>query len=73
MEAETTFVGAEGSIVLHTVAEVDLGLTFIVNPHNAELEDTVGLNNALDNLSGLEFGVLVVFFFDGFQDFANGL
>ena len=73
MEAETAFVCTEGSIVLHTITEVNLGLTLVVNPNNAEFEDTVGLNNALDNLGSLKFGMLVVFFLDGLQDLAYSL
>ena len=73
MEAETALVGAESGVVLHTVAKVHLGLTLVVNPNNAEFEDTVGLDNALDNLVGLKFGMLVVFFLNGFQNLADSL
>ena len=73
MEAETALVGTESGVVLHAVAEVDLGLALIVNPHDAELEDTIGLHNALDDLSSLELGVFVVLFLDGFQNLADSL
>ncbi len=73
METETAFVCTEGGIVLNTITEVHLGLTLIVNPNNAELEDTVGLDKTLDNLSSLVLRMLVIFFFNSLQDLTNGL
>jgi len=73
VETETAFVSTEGGIVLDTITEVHLGLTLIVNPNNAELEDTIGLDKTLDNLSSLVLRMLVIFFFNSLQDLTNGL
>ena len=73
METETTLVGAKGSIELHAIAEVGANLALIVDPGHAEGEDTVGLDDALNNLVGLELGVFVVFFLNGFKNLADSL
>jgi len=41
MEAETTLVWTESGVELHTVTTVDLELTLVVLPNNAELNDTL--------------------------------
>ncbi len=73
MEAETTLVGAESGVELHAVAEVGAHLTLIVDPGHTEGEDTVGLNNTLNDFVLLELGVFVVFFLDGLKNLANSL
>ena len=56
MEAETTLVGTEGRVELHTVAFLDLALVLVVLPDNAELDYTLGDGDDLESL--LVFGVL---------------
>ncbi len=73
METETAFVSAESGVELDAVTKVCANLTLVVYPSHTECEDTIGLYNTLNDLGSLEFGVLVVFFFNRFQDFANGL
>ena len=73
METQTAFVGTDGAVELHAVAQVGLNVPFVINPRDAEREDTVGLDDTLHDLGLLEFGVLVVDTLDGFEDFAHGL
>ncbi len=69
METETAFVCAESCIVLYAVTEVVLNNTIVVNPSNAECEDTIGLNQALDDSCLFKFRMLVVNVFDSYEDF----
>ena len=73
MEAETALVRAERGVELHTVAQVRADLALVVDPGDAEGEDAVGLHEALDDLSLLELGVLVVDVLDGLEDLADSL
>ena len=73
VETEATLVSAEGSVVLHTVAQVGLDFAIAVNPSHAEREDTIGLNDSFDDLGLLELRMLVVNFFDAFEHFAHCL
>jgi len=73
VEAETAFVSTEGGVELHAVAEVGLDFTLVVNPSHTEGEDTIGLNDALDDLVSLKLGVLVVFLLDGLKNLADSL
>ncbi len=73
VETETTFVGAEGGVVLDTVAEVRLDFAIAVNPSHAEREDTIRLDESFDDLGLFELRVLVVDFFDAFEHFAHCL
>ena len=73
VETETTFVSAEGGVVLDTVAEVRLDFAIAVNPSHAEREDTIRLNESFNDLGLFELRVLVVDFFDAFEHFAHCL
>ena len=73
METETAFVCTKSGVVLHAITEVGLDFAIAVNPSHTESEDTIGLNQALDDLSFLKFRMLVVNFFDGFENFLNRL
>lgn len=57
VETETTLVGAESRVELHTVTLVDLALALVVLPDNAELDDTLGDGGDLKGL--LVLGVLL--------------
>lgn len=57
VETETTLVGAQSRVELHTVSAVDLGLALVVLPHNAELDHALGDGD--DSQSLAVFGVLL--------------
>ena len=59
MEAETALVGADRAVELHAVAAVDLHLAAVVHPGNAEHDDALRLDKALDQAGSLPLGVLV--------------
>ena len=73
METETTLVGAEGGVELDAVAEVGANLTLVVHPGHTEGEDTIGLNDALDDLGFLKLRMFVVRFLNGLKNLADGL
>lgn len=55
MESETALVGTEGRVVLDTITTVNLEVSLVVFPGNAELDDT--LRDGDDLEGGAEFGV----------------
>ena len=57
MEAETTLVGAESGVELHTVPLVDLALALVVFPDHAELDDALWNRADLEGL--LVLGILL--------------
>ena len=59
MKAQSALVGADGGVVLHAVAAVDLHLSGIVHPCDAERDDPVGLDEALKDGVSLPLGVLI--------------
>ena len=73
METDTTLVRANGIVKLHAIAEVGLNITVIIGPGNAESEDTVGLNKALDDTGLFKFRMLIVDFFYAHKHFLNCL
>ena len=56
MEAETTLVWPESRVELDTITAVDLWLSLIIFPDDAELDDALGDGDDLQG--GLVFGVL---------------
>ena len=56
MEAETTLVWPESRVELDTITAVDLWLSLVVLPDDAELDDSLGDGDDLQG--GLIFGVL---------------
>ena len=64
METQTALVRANGTVELHTIANVHLNLALVVDPGNAERGDALWLHDTLHNLSLLKFGVLIVHVFD---------
>jgi hypothetical protein len=57
VESETTLVGAESRVELHTVTIVDLAFALVVLPDDTELDDALGDGGDLEGL--LVLGVLV--------------
>ena len=50
MEAQAALVGADGAVHLDAVAPVDLDLALVVDPGDAEHDDALGLDDALEDL-----------------------
>ena len=50
METDTTFVRSNSCIELYTVTQVSLYITCIVYPSNTECENSVWLNDSLNDL-----------------------
>ena len=65
METDTTFVRADGIVMLYTVPHIGLYVTFVVYPCNAELVYAVGNAKTFNQVGFVEFGVFVVLFFNG--------
>lgn len=57
METQTSFVGTEGGVELDSVSTVDLQLSLIVFPDDAELDDALGDGDDFEG--SLVFGVLL--------------
>ena len=73
METDAAFVGADAVVVLHTITHIGLYFSLVVHPIHAELVDTVGDAEALDELHLLKFRVLVVLFFNCGEHFFDSL
>ena len=73
MEAQSALVGADGGVVLYAVAAVDLHLSGVVHPCDAERDDPVGLDEALKNGVLLPLGVLIDNAFETFEKFTDAL
>lgn len=57
MESKSTLVRAQGRIELNTVSSVHLHLSFVILPHDTELNDAFG--DCCDLEGGLVLGVLL--------------
>lgn len=68
MEADTTFVRADGIVVLYTVTHIGAYVALVISPCYTELIYTIGDAEAFDEVCFVKFGVLVVLFFDGTQN-----
>jgi hypothetical protein len=73
MEADSTFVRANGIVELNPVTRVGLDFAIIVNPSNPKLKDAVGLGNALDDFVRIVLWVFVYKVHNGFQYFFYSL
>ena len=73
MKPYATLVGTDGVVELHAVAQVDVNLTRIIHPRHAKRKDSVGLDQALDQLRPLELRVLIVDVFNRNQHLAHRL
>ena len=62
MQTKASLVGANGAVELNAVAGVDLNLSLVVNPRNAEF------NLSFRIYQTFQKGVFPVFFFIGFDD-----
>ena len=57
MEAQATLVRADRAIHLDAEAAIDLDLSLIIEPRNAEHDDSLGLDDALKNAGLAIFGM----------------
>ena len=73
VKACTTLVRANGIVELYAVTEVNLYLTLVVYPGDTEGEDTIGLDEALDDLVLLKLWMLVVNVLDRKEDLTDSL
>src|SRR6267142_7108999 len=49
MEAQPSFVGADGAVHLDAESAIDLDLSEIIEPRNTEHDDALGLDDAFEN------------------------
>ena len=61
MEAQSPLVWAYSAIELHSVADVNMHLAFVVHPRHTEGKHALWLYDALDDLCLLEFRMLVIY------------
>ncbi|MPN55555.1 hypothetical protein SDC9_203239 [bioreactor metagenome] len=73
MEAQTSLEGADGHAVLDAEAAVHLHLALVVGPAHAELDDALGLDQALQQGVLGVFGVLLDEGPQAFHHFGDGL
>ena len=73
MQTQTALVGADRGVELDAPAAVDLHLTGVVYPRNAEIDDALGLNDALHDAVGLDLGTCHNDRLEGLEDFLDGL
>ncbi len=73
MEAQAALVGADGRVELNAVAAVDLDLAVVVHPGDTELNDTLGLDKALQQGILFPLGMLVDHQLQRLKDLADGL
>ena len=60
MESQAALVRADCAVELYTIADIYLHLSLVVYPRYAESNDTFRLNKALNQMSSLKLGVLVI-------------
>ena len=73
VEAQASLVGADGGIIFHAEAAVDLNLAGIVDPRDAELDDALGFDDALKQGGLLELWMRVECRLQGAQDLSGCL
>ena len=73
VETKSTFVRTDSTVELNAVTKVGLYLTLIIDPRNAEGEDTVWLDHPLHDLRLLKLGVLIIHLFNRLQYLLNRL
>ena len=73
METDTALVWADSIIELNAIADIVLNLALVVNPGDAESDDTVRLDHTLDDFCFFEFRMLVVDVLNTDKDFLHCL
>ena len=73
VKAQAALVGSNGRVELDTVTAVDLNLALVVDPGNTEHDDTLRLDEALQQGGLLVLGVGVERRLDGAEDLGRGL
>ena len=73
MKADAALVGADGGGVLNTVTTVDLHLTMVINPRDAEHDDALWFNQAIEQAVLRIFRMLRDVRPKAFDDFGDGL
>lgn len=73
VEPESALVGPDGGVELNTVSAVDLDLSVVVNPWDAEHDDPLGLDEPLDDSGLLELGPRLDDGLEGLEDLLDGL
>ena len=57
MQTHAALVGADAAVELHAITAVDLHVSFVVYPRNAEHDNALGLDQALEQRCFLVFGM----------------
>ena len=73
MEAKSSFIGADGGVELHAIADVHLHFAFIIDPRHTESDDALGFYQAFEQRSALPLRMLVVDVGNAEEHFVNGL
>jgi hypothetical protein len=73
METKSALVGTYSTVVLDTVAQIDLHLALVVHPWYTECDDTLRFHKTFKQGSALPFGMLVVDILNAYKDFTYGL
>ena len=70
MEAQTALIWTDGAVELYTIAKVYVYLALIIDPWHAERNDTLRLNDTLDDFCFFKLWMLVVDVFNRGQHLA---
>ena len=73
VEPESALVGSDGGVELYAVSAVDLHLSGVVDPGDAEHDDPLGLHEPLDDPGLLELGPGLDHGLEGLEDFLDCL
>ena len=73
VEPEPALVGSDGGVELDAVSAVDLHLSVVVDPRDAEHDDPLGLNEPLDDPGLLELGPRLDDGLEGLEDLLHCL
>ena len=73
MKTKSAFIGSDSIVELNAVTQVHMHRSLVIGPGHLEHQNPVGLNDPVDYVGRTEMRILIVHFFDGFKDFANGL
>ena len=73
VEPESALVGSDGGVELDAVSAVDLHLSVVVDPRDAEHDDPLGLDEPLDDSGLLELGPSLDDGLEGLEDLLHCL